>query len=174
MAEEGNIGTALAEGTNASGYRGSPITNAIQFSIQNELKKQAKEAEREAERNKLLEKAQKFKTIKSSPLHPMLQSGASKFGEQVQNSMIGSMGDKQALSELEFAFDNFKNEALGIDQQIKADAQKASSYGYVMNPKLRGSLGAYTKEQARAIADSYDDIDRIIDFGNTVEQNLIS
>jgi hypothetical protein len=167
MAENtAGIGTALAEGTQARPYSGTPITNAVKFGIQSEIKRQATEAAAEAKRQKALAQLQKMKTLKGSPLHPLLQSGAETMGSKIYDEYVSNINDPIAQSGTEQTWENFKNEGLGIDAQVRKDASIAAAADYVMNPKVRKALNSYSKEDARKAADSYDDIDKIIDYGD--------
>jgi hypothetical protein len=103
MAENtAGIGTALAEGTQARPYSGTPITNAVKFGIQSEIKRQATEAAAQAKRQKDLEQLDKKIVVDTAKVGsrwlPRIQNYTKEAIHAAYDAQ--SKGDNQALTEI--------------------------------------------------------------------------
>jgi hypothetical protein len=96
------IGNALAEGTQARPYSGTPITSAVKFGIQNEIKRQAAEAAAQAKRQKDLEQLDKKIVVDTAKVGSRWLPRIQDYTKQAIRGAYDaqSKGDNQSLTEI--------------------------------------------------------------------------
>lgn len=159
------IGEALALGTQATPYKGTPITDSAQLYVKGELARQLKQAESDAAAKKQLEMLSKAKTYKLANVMPIFQSTIRAIGDKAVNEMGMSTHMQGVLTAKQMA-DEEVAPVIAANENIKILRTKAVNPNILTPDKIRGVVTASTEKEAKKRAAEYDTIDGIRDLGH--------